>query len=215
VTELTQNEVRDLILSERIIAILRHVPGADVENILEALRQGGIRVAEVTLNTKGALEILQQMTKVTGTRMLLGAGTVTTAAEVEEAVKAGARFIVTPIMVPEVIEKCLDLGVVAVPGAMTPTEIATAQRLGAHLVKVFPASTLGANYFKELQGPMGHIPLIATGGISLSNGRSFLQAGAKGLGVGSSLVSPQLVSEGRWEDLRRVAQDYKEMVNSL
>ncbi|GAB6172855.1 bifunctional 4-hydroxy-2-oxoglutarate aldolase/2-dehydro-3-deoxy-phosphogluconate aldolase [Paradesulfitobacterium aromaticivorans] len=211
--ELTKEEVRNLILSERIIAILRHVKEADVKSILEALYQGGIRVAEVTLNTQGALKILRQMADVIGTKMLLGAGTVTTEDMVEEAVNAGARFIVTPIMVPEVIKKCLALGVAVVPGAMSPTEIAVAYRLGADLVKVFPANSLGAGYFKELQGPLGHIPMIATGGISLANGRSFLQAGAKGLGIGSSLISPQLVSEGRWEDLRRLAQDYKEMVN--
>lgn len=121
--------------------------------------------------------------------MVIGAGTVLEAAEATSAIAAGARFILSPSLDAAVIRRTLDLGAVSIPGAFTPTEILEAWRKGAQLVKVFPAS-VGPAWFRDIRGPLPQIPLMATGGISLSNLRDFDKAGAVAFGIGSSLVSP-------------------------
>ncbi|MEW6660860.1 MAG: bifunctional 4-hydroxy-2-oxoglutarate aldolase/2-dehydro-3-deoxy-phosphogluconate aldolase [Bacillota bacterium] len=207
--KLLKQQAVDFIMQEKIIAICRHVGEEKLLKTMEVFLQAGIKVAEVTMNTTGALEILKRLDQEFGDRMLLGAGTVTSPREVEEAVLAGARLIVCPNTVPQVISTCRDLDVVCIPGALTPTEITWAYDLGADMVKVFPVSTFGPGYIKEIRGPLNHIPLAAVGGINLENGRSFLQAGAVALGIGSSLVSQQLIDKGLWEELGSLAVRYK------
>ncbi|KKM12402.1 hypothetical protein SY88_04495 [Clostridiales bacterium PH28_bin88] len=210
---LSRQETAELILREGLIAIFRHVAEEQLFRTTEVFLQSGITVAEVTLNTSGALELLGKMTQKFGGEMLVGAGTVTTAEGVRQAVEAGARFIVSPTMVPEVIKACQELGVVAVPGALTPTEISQACNLGAEIIKVFPANSLGPSYFKEIRGPLTDVNLAAVGGITLENGGAFLVAGAKVLGVGSSLVSQRLIQQGDWEQLGLLAKQFKALVS--
>jgi 2-dehydro-3-deoxyphosphogluconate aldolase/(4S)-4-hydroxy-2-oxoglutarate aldolase len=207
--KLTKEQAVDFVIQEKIIAICRHVGEEKLLKTIEVFLQAGIRVAEVTMNTIGALDILRRLDQEFGDRMLLGAGTVTSPKAVEEAVLAGAQLIVCPNTVPQVISACRELEVVCIPGALTPTEITWAYGLGADIVKVFPASTFGHGYIKEIRGPLNHIPLAAVGGINLENGRAFLQAGAVALGIGSSLVSQQLIEEGKWEELGALASRYK------
>lgn len=178
-----------LILEHRIVAILR---GCDPEHVLpiaEALYAGGIRLLEITLNSPGAFEAIEAAAATLGDRMVIGAGTVLEAAEATSAIAAGAKFILSPSLDAAVIRRTIDLGAVSIPGAFTPTEILESWRKGAHLVKVFPAS-IGPAWFRDIRGPLPQIPLMATGGVSVSNIRDFDKAGAVAFGIGSSLVSP-------------------------
>jgi len=208
---LSKQQAVDLIKQEKIIAICRHVGEEKLLKTIEVFLQAGIKIAEVTMNTSGALELLKRLDREFGDKILLGAGTVVSHQAVEEAVQAGARVIVCPNTVPQVIRACRDLDVACIPGALTPTEITWAYDLGADVVKVFPVSTFGPGYIKEIRGPLNHIPLAAVGGINLENGRSFLQAGAVALGIGSSLVSQQLIETGKWEELGLLAARFKAM----
>ena len=175
------------ILEHKIVAILRGCNPANIVEISQALYGGGIRLLEITLNSPGALDAIQQVAARFGDRMVIGAGTVLTVEEVKAAVRAGARFILSPSLDVELIRCTRDLGVVSVPGAYTATEILTAYRAGANIVKVFPAS-VGPAYFRDIRGPLPQIPLMPTGGVNLDNIREFRKAGAVAFGVGSALV---------------------------
>ena len=179
----------ELILEHRIVAILRGCEPAHVLPIAEALYAGGIRLLEITLNSPGAFEAIETAAARLGDSMIIGAGTVLDAAEATSAIAAGAKFILSPSLDATVIRRTIDLGAVSIPGAFTPTEILDAWRKGAHIVKVFPASA-GPAWFRDIRGPLPQIPLMATGGVSLSNLKDFDKAGAVAFGIGSSLVSP-------------------------
>ena len=200
------------ILEHKIVAILR---GCNPENIVEisqALYEGGIRLLEITLNSPGALDVIQQVAARFGDRMVIGAGTVLTVEEVKAAVTVGARFVLSPSLDVEVIRCTRGLGAVSVPGAFTATEILTAYRAGANIVKVFPAS-VGPAYFRDIRGPLPQIPLMSTGGVNLDNIREFQKAGAVAFGVGSALVpGTQGVSVGEVAALTARAAGYVEAI---
>jgi 2-dehydro-3-deoxyphosphogluconate aldolase / (4S)-4-hydroxy-2-oxoglutarate aldolase len=176
------------ILQHKIVAILRGCVPDRISDIAAALAEGGVRLLEITLNSPGALASIRQVSAAMGDRILVGAGTVLTAAEAEAAVDAGARFIISPTLDIETIHRTRQLGAISIPGCFTPTEILTAHRHGADIIKVFPAGSTGAPYFKELRGPLPHIPLMPTGGVNLDNIRDFKAAGAVAFGIGSALV---------------------------
>ena len=142
--------------------------------------------------------------------MAVGAGTVTSAALAELAHSAGAQFIVSPDTDPAVIRRTKELGMCAMPGAMTPSEIKTAYEAGADFVKVFPASVLGTEYIRAIRGPLGHIPLLAVGGISEENAAAFLQAGCVGVGVGGKLVNRDWIAAGQWDSITQLARQLVE-----
>jgi 2-dehydro-3-deoxyphosphogluconate aldolase / (4S)-4-hydroxy-2-oxoglutarate aldolase len=185
----TSAHTLQLILQHRIVAILRGCDPDHVLSIADALYKGGVRLLEITLNSTDALQVIEQLSAQISDRMLIGAGTVLDAAEATSAIAAGARFIISPSLDPATIRRTLDLGAVSVPGAFTATEVLSAHRHGAHLVKVFPAS-VGPAYLRDLRGPFPQIPLMPTGGIRLDNIRSFQEAGAVAFGIGSALVTP-------------------------
>jgi 2-dehydro-3-deoxyphosphogluconate aldolase / (4S)-4-hydroxy-2-oxoglutarate aldolase len=175
------------ILEYKIVAILRGCIPQRIPAIAAALCAGGVRLLEITLNSPGALEAIRQVSDAMGDGLLVGAGTVLTAAEAEAAIDAGARFILSPSLDIDTIRVTRKRGAVSIPGAFTATEILMAYRNGAHIVKVFPAS-VGASYFRDLRGPLPQIPLMPTGGVNLDNIREFRAAGAVAFGIGSALV---------------------------
>lgn len=177
---MTPTAVVERIRAARVVAVLRH---AAPEPALEA----GLRVLEVTLDTAGALETIARL-RARGDVTVL-AGTVRTAAEVDEAVEAGAEACVGPGFDPEVVARCGERGVPAIPGALTPTEVERAWRSGAALVKLFPGSLGGPQYVRALLAPLAGIPLLVTGGITAANARAFLDAGA--VAVGASVRSAE------------------------
>jgi len=179
----------DQIKIHRVVAILRGCDPAHVLPIVEALYAGGIRLLEITLNSRDALNAIAATSKQWSDKLLVGAGTVLSPDEAQSAIDAGARFILSPSLDIPTIERTNKLGALSIPGAFTATEILTAWRSGAGMVKVFPAS-VGPAYLRDLRGPLPQIPLMPTGGVNLENIRQFAKAGAAAFGIGSALVRP-------------------------
>lgn len=171
--------------STRLVAIVRFHEGGDLNGTLAALAAGGVEVAEVTLDTPGALGAV---TDAAAAGRRVGSGTVVSARQVRESAAAGASFVVSPAVVPEVIETALELGLEPVPGAYTATEVLQATTLGARLVKLFPASPAGPAYLRALRGPFPAVPFVATGGIRIEEIGAYLEAGARAVALGSELV---------------------------
>ena len=176
----------DRIRAERLVAILRRVE--DVDRSVSSLVDAGIGVVEITLDSDGAAAAIKRL-RARGDVAVL-AGTVRTVAEVDVAVAAGAEACVSPALVPDVVDRCRALGVPVIPGALTPTEVEAAWGAGAALVKLFPGSVGGPGYVRELLAPLADVPLFVTGGITASNARAFLDAGAVAVGAGSALADP-------------------------
>jgi 2-dehydro-3-deoxyphosphogluconate aldolase/(4S)-4-hydroxy-2-oxoglutarate aldolase len=196
-----------------LIPVLRAHNAAQAHAVVRAMMAGGVTVVEVTMTVPGALELLKELRKEYGAKLLLGSGTVTTAEEAEATIEAGAEFVVSPSLHPEVIAATKASGKLSIPGALTPTEIVTAWRLGADYVKVFPCSAMGgASYLKSLLAPFPHLKLIPTGGVTLETAESFLRAGARALGVGSDLVNLAAIEQGTPEKITEAARGYLEVL---
>ena len=166
------------IRAERLVAVLRRVANPDDQ--IARLHAAGIGVVELTLDSDDALEVIRRHP---GSL----AGTVRTPRQVDAAVEAGAGAVVSPGFSPAVVERAAELGIPAIPGALTPTEVEAAWRAGAAMVKLFPASLGGPRYVRDLLAPLADVPLLVTGGVDASNARAFLEAGAVAVGVGSAL----------------------------
>ena len=175
------------IIDNKIVAIIRGLNPDYVLSVADALYSGGIRILEITMNSEEPLKAIEKVANKFGNRMTIGAGTVLDAQTAADAVSAGAQFILSPVVSVEVIHAAKDLGVVSIPGAYTPSEIYTAYKSGADIIKVFPATS--PSYIKDIAGPLPQIPLLPTGGITVENISAFKQAGAVGFGVGSSLIN--------------------------
>lgn len=201
-------EVVNFIAEKKIVAIIRAQSSTSLLKVVQALKEGGIECIEVTMTTPGALKTLEEVrNKMEG--VLFGAGTVLDPETARLCILSGAQFLVTPSLNFATIEMAHRYDVPIIPGAMTPSEILSAWEKGAEVVKVFPASSLGPQYIKELKGPFPYIKLCPTGGINLDNLRSFLQAGATCVGVGGSLVKSQLIQEEKWEELTNLARAFQ------
>jgi 2-dehydro-3-deoxyphosphogluconate aldolase / (4S)-4-hydroxy-2-oxoglutarate aldolase len=172
---------------KKIVAILRGIPGRDVPAVAEALLKGGITVLEVTLNSEGALAAIEELCARFKGELLVGAGTVLTPEEAADSVRAGAEFIISPNTHQQTIKKTKDLGALSIPGAFTATEVVQAFRWGGDIIKIFPATS--AAYIKNLRGPLSHIPMMPTGGITVENIQEFASTGAVAFGIGSNLVN--------------------------
>jgi len=213
--------VLNKILDGKIIAIVRGIPSEDVVSLAEALVAGGINCIEVTFDqtseekAQDTLQAISNIRKALGDRVCVGAGTVMTVAQVDQAVAAGAEYMISPNINPDVIRRTKILGKVSIPGAMTPTEVAYAYELGADIVKMFPAGVLGCGYIKAVKAPLKHIPVTAVGGVNPENCADFIRAGAVGVGVGGNLVSPQFVKEGRFAEITAIAKSYVDALEGL
>jgi 2-dehydro-3-deoxyphosphogluconate aldolase / (4S)-4-hydroxy-2-oxoglutarate aldolase len=179
--------VQSIVNEAPVVGIVRR-PKVDPVRCIEHLFQVGIRLVEITMDTAGAVDVLETLRSHVPSDALLGAGTVTDVARAKAALAAGARFIVTPNLNLDVIRIAREHGVPIMPGAMTPSEIWNAAAAGADYVKVFPASTLGPGFFREIRGPFAEIPLMATGGVNVENARDFIAFGVDAIGVGGALI---------------------------
>ncbi|OUS78546.1 2-dehydro-3-deoxyphosphogluconate aldolase [Paenibacillus sp. MY03] len=203
----------ELLEQTKIIAIVRGIQSKDAENLAQALLDGGIRVMEITLNTPGAEGMIQSLQMKFGERMYIGAGTVLDSDDAKRALDAGADFFVTPNTDESVIRYATEHGKAIFPGAMTPTEVVRAWKAGATAVKIFPGASLGLGYFKELMGPLNHIPMVAVGGVHAGNLGEFLRVGCSGVGVGGSLVNLQAIASGQWDQIRDNAKQFIQAVD--
>jgi len=207
----TKRIVLERLLASGALGIIRVKTHAGLVQTVNALCTGGLSCVEITMTTPSALLAIEQASDELDD-VLLGAGTVLDAPTARQAILAGAQFIVTPTVEPDVIETAHRYGIVVIPGAMTPTEILTAWELGADMVKVFPASILGPGYLKAVHGPLPQIPLAPTGGITADNAGEFIKAGAVLVCAGSWLVDKKAVAEGRYEVLTERARQLVEAV---
>lgn len=181
-------QLTDILKREKLVAIVRGISKEQARIIGEGLTRGGVRLMEVTMNTDGALDMISDWRGRYDGTAYVGAGTVLDVDMAKEAVSAGAQFLISPNTDLAVIEYALERGIDIWPGAMTPTEIVAAYSAGAEIIKLFPMASLGLAYLKELQGPLSHVPLLATGGVTLDNLQDYFAAGAAAVGLGSALI---------------------------
>jgi 2-dehydro-3-deoxyphosphogluconate aldolase/(4S)-4-hydroxy-2-oxoglutarate aldolase len=198
---MTKGKVLEGILASKVIAVIRMSDASKLTAVAAALREGGVRTIEVTMTVPGAIEMIRELAGRKEPGDLVGAGTVLDAGTASDVIAAGADFVVSPVTDMDVVKACRDAEVLIAPGAFTPTEIVTAWRAGADIVKVFPATSLGPQFFRDLRGPLPRVRLMPTGGVTLENAKDFLAAGACCVGIGTALVDKALVDKGDWPAL--------------
>jgi 2-dehydro-3-deoxyphosphogluconate aldolase/(4S)-4-hydroxy-2-oxoglutarate aldolase len=198
-----------------LVPVLRASSVNKALDLAAAISEGGVTVLEVTMTVPGAIEVMRRLAS-DRPDLLIGAGTVLDAETARMCILEGAKFVVSPALNLGTIEMCHRYSVAVLPGALTPTEIITAWEAGADVVKVFPASAMGgAKYLKALKGPLPHVEMIPTGGVSISTAAEFLDAGAFALGVGSDLVDAKAMAEGRAHVVTDTARNYLKVVKEF
>jgi 2-dehydro-3-deoxyphosphogluconate aldolase/(4S)-4-hydroxy-2-oxoglutarate aldolase len=193
-----------------LLGIVRGIAEADVAPLTQAVEEAGLETIEITMNTAGAPALIRQMVAAAGGGLVVGAGTVLDVDDLDRALDAGATFAVLPVLVPEVVERCVERRVPVFPGALTPQEIFAAWRAGATMVKVFPAGCFGPGYFKEIKEPFRDLELLACGGVSAGNMAAYFAAGASAVAFGGSVFRPDRLAGRRYdeiaEEVRRLVQ---------
>lgn len=197
-----------------IVGIIRNLSFDTIEKILPIYLSAGLTTIEITMNTQAAAEIIRFAADKYKGQLNVGAGTVCNTDDLDLAIKAGSQFIVTPILDPDVVQACVSKNIPVFPGAYTPTEIYQAWKLGASMVKVYPATSLGPEYIKDVKAPLTNIKLMPTGGINLDNIQTFIKAGADGLGIGSQLFDKTLIKDENWDGLELHFKQYVSKLNS-
>ena len=210
---MNKSEVLKQIKDVGIIPVVRATTADEAVRAIDAIREGGISVLEITMTVPNAITVIEQVTTRFGNDALVGAGTVLDAETAKSCISAGAQFIVSPTLNLETIAYCREQDVAVMPGALTPTEVVQAWNAGADFVKVFPAGAVGgASYLKVLKAPLPHIELVPTGGVSLKTAADFIKAGAAALGVGADLVDIKAIREGQTELITERAKQFVEIV---
>ena len=197
-----------------IVAVIRAQSESQLQDIAKALIEGGVIGIEVTMTTPKAIQGIEKLADAMGDKCVVGVGTILDPATCADAIHAGAEFVVSPVLNPAVIETTRRLGKISVPGASAPTEILTAWSAGADVVKVFPATTLGPGYLKDLLAPMPFLRLTPTGGVDLKTAPDWIKAGAVMVGAGSSLVSKEALAKNDWPAITATAKQFVEAIKS-
>ncbi|MFL6227202.1 MAG: bifunctional 2-keto-4-hydroxyglutarate aldolase/2-keto-3-deoxy-6-phosphogluconate aldolase [Pyrinomonadaceae bacterium] len=208
-----KSEVIRRIKETGIVPVVRAASADEALRAVEAIREGGISILEITLTVPGAVRVIEELSTRYGDEVLVGAGTVLDAETARACILAGAQFVVSPALDAATIACCRRYGVAVLPGALTPTEVLQAWTAGADFVKVFPAGALGgASYLKALKAPLPQVELVPTGGVSLKSAADFIRAGASALGVGADLVDTKALGEGRAQLITERARQFLEIV---
>lgn len=198
-----------------VVAVVRVDSQDEALGATRALLKGGVRCIEITFTVPDAASVIASVAQENEKGnfdcpfgpLVLGAGTVTGVAQAQDAFAAGARYFVSPCVVPEVIAVAQKLGAAMLPGALTPTEVFNAFEMGGDIIKVFPATRMGPSYIKDLKAPLPHIPLLPTGGVDAGNAEEWIKAGAVALGVGGKLVDKAAIKAGNWDEITRRAEE--------
>jgi len=208
-----KSEVVQTIRDVGIIPVVRAQSADEAMMAIDAIREGGISLLEITMTVPGAVGVIEKVSQRYGADALVGAGTVLDGETARACIEAGAKFVVSPALNPETIEMCKRHDIAVLPGALTPTEVVQAWTAGADFVKVFPAGAVGgASYLKALKAPLPHIELVPTGGVSLKTAADFIKAGASALGVGADLVDLKALREGQQQIITERAREYVKIV---
>jgi 2-dehydro-3-deoxyphosphogluconate aldolase/(4S)-4-hydroxy-2-oxoglutarate aldolase len=209
---MSKEQALQRVLDCGIVAVVRSPDSQQLVDACAALADGGVSVVEITFTVPDALDVLRQVRRSLGDRVLLGAGTILDAETGRAALLAGAEYLVAPTLNLDVVRLCKRYGKLVMPGCFTPTEILTAWEAGADVIKVFPADVLGPAFFKAVRAPLPQVRLMPTGGVDLTTAAEFLKAGACCLGVGSQLVEPKAVAAGDFARIRDLARQYVQIV---
>ena len=213
-----REKIINTIEKEKIIVIVRGVASEKLIPLAQAMYDGGIRLLEITYSADGAvsdeetaknIEILARHFE---NRMYIGAGTVITERQVELTKKAGGKFIISPDTYPDVIKKTIELGMVSIPGALTPSEMQMAHRSGADFVKIFPVTNMGTEYVKAVKAPLSQVKLLAVGGVNENNMSDYLKAGVCGFGIGTNIVGKQLVADENYGAVTKLSKKYTAVI---
>lgn len=194
----TKDQIFSQMLVSGVVAVIRAQSKDQLKDIAAALLEGGVPSIEVTMSTPKAIAGIEMLADTLGDKGIVGVGTVLDAATARDAIAAGAQFVVSPILDPEIIATTKRYGKISIPGAFTPTEILKAWTAGADVVKVFPSTSLGPTYFKDILAPLPQVRLTPTGGVDLKNAADWIKAGAACLGAGSSLVTKDALAKSDW-----------------
>ena len=213
-----RNQIIETVEREKLIVIVRGVAREDLIPLAEAMYQGGVRLLELTYSADGKVSDeetasrIGMLAKHFEGRMLIGAGTVLNEKQVELTSLAGGGFIISPDVNESVIRKTRELGLVSMPGALTPTEIQTAHRAGADFVKLFPVGNLGTGYVKAVKAPLSHVKMLAVGGVDLSNIADYLKCGVCGFGIGSGIIDKKMIAAKDFDGITALAESYVSIV---
>lgn len=213
-----RNNIIKSVNEEKLVVIVRGIERDKLIPLAEAMFLGGVRLLEITYSADGKVsdeetaDRIKMLADHFNGKMFIGAGTVLTEKQVELTAKAGGGFIISPDVCPEVIKKTRELGLVSMPGALTPTEIMTAHKAGADFVKVFPAGNLGVDYVKSVKAPLSHIKMLAVGGINLDSIPEYKKIGISGFGLSSNIIDKKKVDEGNFAAITALAKKYVELI---
>ncbi len=211
-------DVIKCIEEEKLVVIVRGVKKEKLIPLAEAMYKGGIKLLEVTYSANGSVsdeetaDSIKALAEHFKGRMFIGAGTVLTEKQVELTKNAGGTFIISPDAYDKVIIKTKELGLVSMPGAITPSEIQSAVRAGADFIKLFPMTNFGVSYFKAIKAPLSHVKFLAVGGVDENNMSEYLKAGICGFGVGSNIVKKDLIENDNYEKITELAKKFVSVV---
>jgi 2-dehydro-3-deoxyphosphogluconate aldolase / (4S)-4-hydroxy-2-oxoglutarate aldolase len=212
---MTKDQVKQRILEVKIVPVVRASSPEQALGAADAVRKGGIPIVEVTMTVPGAIEVIASLSKQMGSEVLIGAGTVLDAATAQKCLDAGAQFLVSPGFDAETVALAKRLGILIMPGSLTPTEVITAWKAGADFVKIFPCGNVGGpGYIKSLKAALPQIPMIPTGGVNLETAAAFLKAGASALGIGGELIAKAALDAGNFAAITESARQYTALVNA-
>ena len=209
-----RNRIIDAVEENKLIVIVRGVEREQLIPLAEAMYRGGVRLLEITYSADGRVpdeetaDRIKMLVEHFNGRMLIGAGTVLKKSQVELTARAGGGFIISPDTNTQVIGETVRLGLVSMPGAMTPTEVQTAHLAGADYVKLFPIGTLGADYVKAIRAPLSHIKMLAVGGVSLDNMAEYKEVGVSGFGISSGIIDKKMIADGDFDGITALAEKY-------
>lgn len=210
---------KDIILQEiyrrKAVAVLRVKETEKLKNVINAINKGGISIIEITMSVPNACYLIEKMTAEINEDIIIGVGTVLDKATEEKAIKAGAKFVVSPILKKEIIDTAKEYEIPVMPGCFTPTEVQTAYEWGADIVKIFPADVVGIPFFKAILAPMPYLKLMPTGGVSLTNAGEWIKAGACAVGLGSALIDNKAIAEGNYNKLTENAITIMNSIKSV
>jgi len=205
---MTRDQIIGRLLQPGVIALIRADSSERLIEASRALIDGGISAIEITMTTPNALKVIADVRRVFGDKVLAGIGSVLDVKTAQAAIEAGAEYVVTPVLKPEVIAYCNEMRKPILSGSYTPTEAQTSFELGADFVKIFPADGLGPKYISAIRGPLPHLKIVPTGGVDLDTAGDFIRAGCVAVAAGSSLVSREILKNQDWNQLRERAAQF-------
>lgn len=207
-----REEILNQILERKAVAVIRLKDSEKLKKVIEALALGGVTVAEITMTVPNAIDLIKKISNEVSGNIIVGVGSVLNSETANAAIKAGAKYVVSPILKEDIIQTAHEYDVPVMPGCFTPTEIYNAYELGADVIKVFPADSLGVNFFKGVLAPMPFLKLMPTGGVTLTNVVDWLKAGAVAVGLGTSLLNKEAVEN---ENYNLLTQNAKTVVDGI